>query len=727
MNPVIEADRSPAAAQRPLTPERIRPLARTVYYAARGARERVRARVRPRLATSPVAPIFIIGCGRSGTTLLGELFATHPAVRYLYEPYDLWAAIQPVTDFLHLYARGENHCLLDASSVTAGARRRFRRLMSSPRGTTLVEKSPINALRIGYLDALAPEARFVHIVRDGVDVARSIERMAAVTRKMTFRPPLNEWWGVGDVKWAALERDGRAACYYPEEVELLTTDAQRGAYEWLVSQREVDAWRAWLGPRLFEFRYQGLTEKPRETLAAVVDAVGLACPGEWLEHAAARVSPARKSHGEPVALPAEIGADFNRQQARFDFEGRATVGVFAPAGRREAANPRPGYRASRPIKPPAGIHVTTLTSLDEARVLTAEWAKLAETGGARNPLCHPDWLVPWAERFLRPSEQVWLLAARRGDRLVGVAPFYRRTWGRGLAHSAQLWGTGRHADLVELPQLLLDQEQPRAVARALVDRLCGKVSAWDWAAVPLENPLWFEPDWLPRDGELTVLTKIVRPSVVLSLGPDGPMAMKRNVRESVRRARNRLDRAYPAGWSVVRATDRPDLPDALADLAVLHADRSRMAGKKRHPDVLGLDSDRAFLSAAATASADRGGVCIYRLLVHGEAAAALLVVRSRDCSYFLFSGMSERAWEFSPVTLLQACAIEDAADLGHRVVNLSTGPDAAKLRWSEEVQLSAEFVLTPARLRSRMAFWAYWQAAAAAELRRERHRHTLLP
>jgi CelD/BcsL family acetyltransferase involved in cellulose biosynthesis len=729
MNPVIEADRSPAPAQRPLTPERIRPLARTVYYAARGARERVRARVRPRLATSPEAPIFIIGCGRSGTTLLGELFATHPAVRYLYEPYDLWAAIQPVTDFLHLYARGENHCLLDASSVTAGARRRFRRLMSAPRGTTLVEKSPINALRIGYLDALAPEARFVHIVRDGVDVARSIERMAAVTRRMTFRPPLNEWWGVGDVKWAALKRDGRDACYYPGELDLLTTDAQRGAYEWLVSLREVDAWRAWLGPRLFEFRYQDLTEQPRETLGAVMDAVGLACPGDWLEHAAARVSPARKSHGEPLALPVEIGADFNRQQARLGFEGRATADAFAPAGRPGGADDDalPGNRVSRLIKPPAGIHVTTVTSLDEARALTAEWAELADTAGARNPFCHPDWLVPWAERFLRPGEQVWLLAARHGGRLVGVAPFYRRSWGAGLAHSAQLWGTGRHADLVELPQLLLDQEQPRAVARALVARLCSKVSAWDWAAVPLQNPLWFEPDWLPREGELTVLTKIVRPSVVMSLGPAGPPTRKRNVRESVRRARNRLERAYPGGWSVVRATDGPDLPGALADLAALHADRSRMAGKKRHPDVLRLDSDRDFLSAAVTASAARGGACIYRLLVHGKAAAALLVLRSNDCSYFLLSGMSERSWDFSPVTLLQSCAIDDAADLGHCLVNLSTGPDAAKLRWSEQVELSAEFVLTPSRPHSLAAFWAYWQASAAAGLRRERHRHTLLP
>jgi CelD/BcsL family acetyltransferase involved in cellulose biosynthesis len=725
VNTAIEANGSRGARPRPLTPELIRPLARTAFYAARGARQRVRARVPPRLATGAGAPIFIIGCGRSGTTLLGELFATHPAVRYLYEPYDLWAAIQPVTDFLHLYAHGEHHCLLDAGSVTDGARRRFGRLMSARPGTTLVEKSPINALRIGYLDALAPQAHFVHIVRDGVDVARSIEQVAAVTRRMAFRPPLNEWWGVGDVKWNALERDGRAARYYPQDVERLTTDAQRGAYEWLVSLREVEAWRARLGPRLFEFRYQDLTDQPRRTLQAVMDAVGLACPGGWLDQAAARVRPARTSHGKPLALPGQMCADFNSQQAGFGFTGRAAVDTPLPAGPSgPAGNGRlPGNSAPAVTKPPAGIQVASLTSLPEARAMIAEWARLAETAGAGNPFHHPDWLVPWAERFLRPGEQVRLLAARRGGQLVGVAPFYRRSWGPGVAHSLQVWGTGRHADLIELPQLLLDQEQPRAVARALVGRLCAQASAWDWAAVPLESPLWLEPEWLPRGGGLTVLTRIVRASVVLPLRPAGPPAMKRNVRESVRRARNRLDRSYPAGWSVTRATDA----GAVADLADLHADRARMTGKKQHPDVLRRASDRSFVSAAVTAAAARGGACVYRLLIHGEAVAALLVLRTRDCSYFLLSGMSQRSWEFSPTTLLQACAIDDAATLGHSRVNLSTGPDAAKLRWSEELAFSTEFVLAPDRPYSRAAFWAYWQAAAAAELRRERRLHRLLP
>jgi hypothetical protein len=57
---------------------------------------------------------------------------------------------------------------------------------------------------------------------------------------LALRAPLNNWWGVGDVKWTVLQQDGRAVGYYPDEVHQLTTDAQRGANEWLMSLREVN-------------------------------------------------------------------------------------------------------------------------------------------------------------------------------------------------------------------------------------------------------------------------------------------------------------------------------------------------------------------------------------------------------------------------------------------------------------------------------------------------------
>lgn len=312
-----------AVAERPLQKEFIRPVARTAYYTSRVTVSCLRARLRGQGTTDGQSPIWIIGCGRSGTTLLGDLFSRHPQVTYRYEPYYLWAAVDPITDVLQLYSRGNHRCLLDGSFVTAAAQGRFRQLLAAPAGMTLVEKSPINSLRIGYLDALIPGSRFVHIVRDGIDVVRSIEKIAQVTRRMAFRQPLNEWWGVGDAKWASLVRDGRSAGFYADEVRQLSTDSQRGAYEWLISLREVDAWRTELGPRFIELRYQDLTKHPTEVLETIAEAMELSCPASWLREAAAEVKPARQNDGEPLPLPPSMCADFNSYQERFGFRGRA--------------------------------------------------------------------------------------------------------------------------------------------------------------------------------------------------------------------------------------------------------------------------------------------------------------------------------------------------------------------------------------------------------------------
>lgn len=274
---------------------------------------------------------FLVGSGRSGTTLLGRLFERHPEVLYLFEPYHAWAAIEPRSDVTNFHVRANGLFFMDASDVSEGAGTRFIRTMLAATNRAgkrmLVEKTPHNVCRIGYIEALVPDkerTRYVHIVRDGVDIARSIGRLATVgTYRIAGKPNYNQWWGLDGCKWKSLARDGAARGYFPDEVGAIETDEQRGAYEWLCSIGEADRWREMLGSRMLEIKYADLTSRPGEVLKGVCDHLGISCDGVWLDRAIAPVQPERRNKGETLRLPPEMAARFNAYQERFGFEGRA--------------------------------------------------------------------------------------------------------------------------------------------------------------------------------------------------------------------------------------------------------------------------------------------------------------------------------------------------------------------------------------------------------------------
>ena len=142
------------------------------------------------------APVFIVGCGRSGTTAFGSGVGRHPDLTYLNEPRRIWA-IDPRTDVWTADARDRGVLDLYEHDATDDVRERLHPAFGARLrpGTRMVEKTPINSFRIGYLRALFPDASFVHLVRNGLDVAASIERWCR-----SGKP----WYGHGDVKWHRL-------------------------------------------------------------------------------------------------------------------------------------------------------------------------------------------------------------------------------------------------------------------------------------------------------------------------------------------------------------------------------------------------------------------------------------------------------------------------------------------------------------------------------------------
>jgi len=363
----------------------------------------------------------------------------------------------------------------------------------------------------------------------------------------------------------------------------------------------------------------------------------------------------------------------------------------------------------------------TVTRVADSMGVTAEWRALADVAAPGNPFAGPDWTATWLRHFVADRDTA-VLTVRRGGRLIGVAPWYVRRLA-GPVRTVQLAGTLRYPELTELPQVVAAPGEHRSVLRAVIDYWCSRPRAWDWLELPVEHGQgWFEPEWIGPG--FAVRHKAVRPAVVLPLPDDVATlrsGLKRNVTESIRRARNRLDKSGQP-WAITAHTGDA-VTTALPVLRALHRARAELSGRRRHPDALAGDARFAFYTDAVRRLASRDRAELLTVDVAGAAIAALLVLRAPAAGYLALSGVAPDWWQVSPVTLLQWTAMSRAVARGDAELNLSMGPDVAKLRWSEQVVPHMEFVVCGPRERSRLLLAGYAALGSVAGMRRETRRH----
>ena len=273
---------------------------------------------------------FILGCGRSGTTIFGSLFQLHPSVCYFHEPYHLWAAVERQTDVTNLHYVVKGRYFLDATDCNLDTLERFRKVFGcgyiKSKQEILLEKTPHNIARIGFLEALTEDARYIHIVRNGIDVASSIGRIGRVSSyRIMGKPYYNQWWGNHNNRWLRLREEGSTRGYFPSEVCLLESDIQKGAYEWLVSLGEAERWRRILKGRFYELTYDRFTDETRDVLMELCEFLELNCMDEWLDNAVSLVSGRQHASDTVITLPPQMCSKFNEYQQLFGFSGRAVL------------------------------------------------------------------------------------------------------------------------------------------------------------------------------------------------------------------------------------------------------------------------------------------------------------------------------------------------------------------------------------------------------------------
>lgn len=143
-----------------------------------------------------LAPIVIGGCGRSGTTLLRTMLDSHPRICCGPESSVFRRrALDPdaLADRFGL-DRGEVRGIYQAAASRPAFIEAYAALCLRSTGKARwAEKTPRNISRIGAIFRFFPDARFVHVLRDGRDVACSLRthpRHKVVDGKLV---PLDTW------------------------------------------------------------------------------------------------------------------------------------------------------------------------------------------------------------------------------------------------------------------------------------------------------------------------------------------------------------------------------------------------------------------------------------------------------------------------------------------------------------------------------------------------------
>ena len=239
-------------------------------------------------------PIFIIGSPRSGTTFLGSCIAELPEVSYHLEPVvtkaaaryvyeDLWGAIKAKWFYRTVYA--------------------WLMRLHFDGDLRFAEKTPRNCFLIDFLYQAFPDAKFIHIIRDGRDAALSHSKkpwLQVASAKSGKRETGGYLYGPYARFWVEPERK--------HEFEK-TSDIHRCIWAWRCHTEAILAQTANLPEfQYYELRYEALVTRPKEEAQCLLDYLKIDNPNSQnlLHQEFARANPSSVGRWKQELSPEQL-------------------------------------------------------------------------------------------------------------------------------------------------------------------------------------------------------------------------------------------------------------------------------------------------------------------------------------------------------------------------------------------------------------------------------------
>ena len=273
-------------------------------------------------------PVFVIGCGRSGTTILGQLLSHHQRLAYVNEPRNFWKQCYPQTDIWSINAPqipGQLHLTRNDSNpkATLKLKQLFSIEAKLQGANRLVEKLPINSYRVDFITSMFPDAQFIHIIRNGVAVAQSIAKLSEK----------GQWFGVrnfgsGNYKWHLLKDFASKRDQYNALVKLCNDNYTRGLLEWRMAIESTQLALCMLPQNQYlELRYETLINEPLKTCHLLENYLN-EIPDSKMRHFAVHHIKPQSSHtrNNPIPSPTyKIAGDLLEKLGYLANEGRSVL------------------------------------------------------------------------------------------------------------------------------------------------------------------------------------------------------------------------------------------------------------------------------------------------------------------------------------------------------------------------------------------------------------------
>ena len=209
-------------------------------------------------------PVFIIGCARSGTSLLNDLLDMQKDIAVWSEANNIWdprgypwrKSGQETPPIWIDPAAHTNRWWRDTQPRAQEIKAAFGLYQFVRRRPFFLNKTPLNTFRIPYLLQMFPQAKFIHLIRDGRAVVQSYTRKQMIDITNAPEP---------------YARMGYA--YTPDELALRLADY------WKANLAEVEQQDAALGlqakNQLLTVTYEALCNDLMGTLATICQYIGV--------------------------------------------------------------------------------------------------------------------------------------------------------------------------------------------------------------------------------------------------------------------------------------------------------------------------------------------------------------------------------------------------------------------------------------------------------------------